>query len=119
KKILVQAEQLYRAKCLDRIEQVFDLTLQQLDTSKTYTSLNLKELAAKNKQIINKLAKIPNLPTMVDSRGLIIKPHLKAFKEGEVIGTPVSSGIAKGKIKVLHFPNEKPFLKGEILVARA
>lgn len=32
---------------------------------------------------------------------------------------PISPGIVKGKIKILHTPDEKPFLQGEILVARA
>jgi len=118
-KILQKANLLYDEKRLDTIEQIFDLTLKQLDDSQKDISINLKEIAIKNKLFIDKLAKIPDLPTMIDSRGKIIKPHPKRAKEGEIQGMPVSSGIARGKIKVLHSPTEKPFLKGEILVAKA
>ena len=32
---------------------------------------------------------------------------------------PRSAGVVRGRIKVLHWPEEKPLLRGEILVARA
>ena len=35
------------------------------------------------------------------------------------MGTPISAGIVRGKVKVLDRPDEKPVLPGEILVARA
>ena len=41
------------------------------------------------------------------------------MREGEVRGMPISPGVVRGRIKVLYSPREKPFLKGEILVARA
>jgi pyruvate,water dikinase len=40
-------------------------------------------------------------------------------KPGEIAGTPISPGIIRGRIKVLHSADEKPLLRGEILVARA
>jgi len=35
------------------------------------------------------------------------------------LGTPISAGTVRGRVKVMHSPDEKPLLKGEILVARA
>ena len=116
--ILQAAKLLYEAKRLDSVEQVFDLTLEQLDTGLQDSSLDLKALAKKNRLFIDRLATIPSLPTLIDSRGLIIKPHAQPAKEGEIPGMPVSPGLAQGKVKILHTPSEKPFLKGEILVAR-
>ncbi len=118
-RILQEAKILYEAKRLDSVNQIFDLTLEQLDNGLNDISLDLKELAKKNRLFIDRLSKIPYLPTLIDSRGLIIKPHAQTAKKGEISGMPVSPGIVKGKVKILHTPSEKPFLKGEILVARA
>lgn len=118
-RILQEAQRLYEAARLDSVNQIFDLTLEQLDTGLKDPSLDLKELSKNNRLFLDRLAKIPSLPTLIDSRGLIIKPPARTAKEGEIIGMPVSPGIAKGKVKILHTPSEKPFLKGEILVARA
>jgi pyruvate,water dikinase len=35
------------------------------------------------------------------------------------VGTPISSGIVKGPVKVLRTPDEKPILPGDILVTKA
>jgi pyruvate,water dikinase len=35
------------------------------------------------------------------------------------LGEPISPGVVKGQVKVLHEPDEKPVLPGEILVTRA
>jgi phosphoenolpyruvate synthase/pyruvate phosphate dikinase len=118
-RILQEAKLLYEAKRLDSVNQIFDLTLEQLDTGRKDTSLDLKALAKNNRLFLDRLAKIPSLPTLIDSRGLIIKPPAQTAKKGESIGLPVSPGLAQGKVKILHTPSEKPFFKGEILVARA
>jgi pyruvate,water dikinase len=36
-----------------------------------------------------------------------------------LVGQPISPGIVRGPVKVLHEPDEKPVLPGDILVARA
>jgi phosphohistidine swiveling domain-containing protein len=118
-RILQEAQRLYEANRLDSVNQIFDLTLEQLDNGLKDPSLDLKALANNNRSVLDRLANIPSLPTLIDSRGLILKPHAQPAKEGAILGMPVSPGIAKGKVKILHTPSEKPFLKGEILVARA
>lgn len=35
------------------------------------------------------------------------------------MGEPISPGVVRGRVKVLHRPDEKPVAPGEILVARA
>jgi pyruvate,water dikinase len=56
---------------------------------------------------------------MIDSRGKILRPPQKEPKDGELLGEPISPGVVQGQVKVLHEPDEKPVLPGEILVARA
>jgi phosphohistidine swiveling domain-containing protein len=118
-RVLREAERFYEANRLDSVDQVFDLTLEQLDHGLADPSLDLKALAKHNRLSLDRLSNIPSLPTLIDSRGLILKPHAQPATEGEIRGMPVSPGIAKGKVKILHTPSEKPFFKGEILVARA
>jgi phosphohistidine swiveling domain-containing protein len=118
-RILQEAEGLYESHRLDSVDQMFDLTLEQLDHGLEDPSLDLKALAKHNRRFLDRLSNIPSLPTLIDSRGLILKPHAQPTTEGEIRGMPVSPGIAKGKVKILHTPSEKPFFKGEILVARA
>ena len=58
---------------------------------------------------------------MVDSRGRELKPpppDRRSAKPGEVWGVAVSSGVARGRVKVLSTPFEKPLERGEVLVAR-
>ncbi len=118
-KTLQEAKKLYKANRLDSVHQVFDLTLEQLDAGLKDTSLHLQGQAEQNRRSYDRLSKIPQLPTLIDSHGLILKPKSTIQEAGVVTGMPVSSGIARGKINVLHNPSEKPLKKGDILVARA
>lgn len=118
-KILQKAKILYEAGRLQTPNQIFDLTLEDIDNALNNKSSNLIEHAKKNTLFRNRLLRIPQLPTIIDSRGSILRPPARAIRSGEIIGTAISPGIIQGPIKVLHSPNEKPLYKGEILVARA
>jgi pyruvate,water dikinase len=48
-----------------------------------------------------------------------LRPPKKEAGENELAGEPISPGVVQGKVKVLHQPDEKPVLPGEILVTRA
>ena len=117
-KILQGARELLAAGRLQSLEQAFDLTLDQLDRAPRDPSLDLLKQAKENRAFAGRLARVPQLPTVVDSRGLILRAPRPPTREGAVAGTPVSSGVARGRIKILHSPGETPLLKGEILVAR-
>lgn len=116
---LRHGQELFEAGRLDRPEQIFDLKIEQVAEAAQDKNLDLRKLAAENKVIINQLNAVASLPIVIDSRGKIINPPPVEAKEGEVVGTAVSSGIARGPIKVLHSPDEKPLERGDILVARA
>ncbi len=118
-KILAQAEAFVAAKRLDSTEQVFDLTLEQLEAARIDSSMDLRKLASENTVFLKKLARLPRPPALIDSRGFIPRPPVPPTLEGEYVGVGVSAGVVRGHIKVLHTPTEKPLLKGEILVARS
>jgi pyruvate,water dikinase len=58
-------------------------------------------------------------PRLFDSRGRIVRPPPLRAREGELAGEGVSPGVARGPVKVLHAPDEKPVAPGDVLVARA
>jgi len=118
-KILSRAEELVAKNRLDSVEHVFDLTIEQLAASRQSTSMDLRKLARENTVFLRRLARVKKPPTVIDSRGFIPRPPAPPLREGEYAGTGVSAGVARGRIKVLHAPDEKNLLKGEILVARA
>ncbi|QSH41912.1 PEP/pyruvate-binding domain-containing protein [Lentisphaerota bacterium ZTH] len=119
RKVISQAENLYAEGRIDSINQVFDLTLEELQSSLKDSNYDIRARANRNIVFPNKLRTYPKLPTIFDSRGLILRPPVKEMLKGEISGTPVSAGIASGPVKVMHSPTEKPFNKGDILVARA
>lgn len=119
-RILQEAETLVKQGRLERVEQVFDLSLDDFEKSVPKKKVDLVELGQNNRKNSDKLAKVQQLPPLIDSRGRIVRPtKLPPSEEGTVIGTPISSGVAKGPIKVLHAADEKPLNFGDILVARA
>ncbi len=116
-KIIDRGRALVMAGRLDRYEQVFNLTVDQLDDMDEET--DLRRLAWDNTTMLRKLVRLKNPPTLIDSRGYIPQPPRPTVAPGEHLGMGVSAGIVRGRTKTLHTPDEKPLEKGEILVARA
>jgi pyruvate,water dikinase len=118
-KILSIAGSLVEAGRLDRVEQVFDLTIGELDRGLADPSLDLRALVEKNTWFLKKIRHVRDFPRILDSRGKILRPPRKEAKAGELVGEPISPGTVQGAVKVLNMPDEKPVLPGEILVTRA
>lgn len=104
---------------LDSPEQIFDLTIADIDRALADPRMELRSLAKDRADLINKIRKCKLTARIFDSRGKVFYPPRKAVKEGEFSGVPISPGVVQGRVKVLHTANEKPVLPGEILVARA
>jgi pyruvate,water dikinase len=117
-KIVPLAEQLQKEGRLEKTEQVFYVTLEDLDRATIDKTIDLVAIAEKNKAERKHFEQI-HYPSLIDSRGFIPRPAPAQTKKGVVIGTPISAGVVQGKIKILHTPTEKPLKKGEILVAKA
>ncbi len=119
RRILAAGQRLFLADRLDEPEQVFDLTLDQLEAALADPSMDLRRLAEDNTRFLRKLRNVHAFPRVIDSRGKIIRPPRREATEGELTGEPISPGVVQGRVKVLHKPDEKPLLPGEILVTRA
>lgn len=104
---------------LDRPEQIFDLTIADIDRAHSDTTLDLRTLAQQRQALSNKIRRSKLVARVIDSRGKIFYPPHIAAADGELGGVPISPGVVQGRVKVLHTASEKPLLPGEILVARA
>jgi pyruvate,water dikinase len=119
RRVLAAARSLVDQGRLDQPQQAFDLKMDELDGGLADPGLDLSMLAGRNTQPLKKLRHVHDFPRIIDSRGKIMRPPRKEAGPGELVGESISPGVARGKVKVLHQPDEKPVLPGEILVTRA
>ena len=117
--VLVMAEKLVADGRLDTQQQIFDLTFDQLDQALADPILDLRILAYENTAYLRRYAHVRDFPRVFDSRGKILRPPRREAQNGELVGQPISPGVVRGPVKILHTPDEKPVLPGDILVARA
>ncbi len=118
KRLLVEGTKLAEAGRIDRPEQVFDLGLADLVAAERNPALDLRGLANRRTQFARKLKlHVRTFPSVIDSRGRIQRAPRQPERPGEVTGIAVSSGVARGRVKVMHNAQEKRIGKGEILVA--
>jgi phosphoenolpyruvate synthase/pyruvate phosphate dikinase len=104
---------------LDTPEQIFDLTIADIDQARKDPPLDLRALAQERTVLTNKIRKSHLVARIIDSRGKIYFPPHQAATNGELIGVPISPGVVQGWVKVFRYATEKQLLPGEILVARA
>ena len=104
---------------LDKSDQIFDLTIENIDHAIADPELDLRALAKKNMAFLSRVKDRHDLPIVINSRGKVFRPHPKEASAGELVGEAISSGVVQGKVKVLQRADGKPLLPGEILVTRA
>lgn len=102
---------------LDRVEDVFEMTLSDFDRAETDASLDLRAVATERGAFYRDVkARVRHFPHLIDSRGRILRP-VREYRPGELRGVPVSPGIVRGPAKVLDSPFDKALRPGEVLVA--
>jgi pyruvate,water dikinase len=102
---------------MDRLEDIFDLTIAQVDAGLRDSSIDLRDLLRRNVDA-RRGFHVYEYPRVIDSRGRILRPRPKPAGDAVFVGEPISPGVARGRVKVLKDPDEKPVLPGDILVAR-
>jgi pyruvate,water dikinase len=119
RRVLAIAKTLVADGRLNRPEQIFDLTIADIDRARTDLALDLRALAQERTVLINKIRKSHLVARVIDSRGKIYFPPRQAVTDGELTGVPISPGVVQGRVKVFRHATDKQLLPGEILVARA
>jgi pyruvate,water dikinase len=102
---------------LDEVEDIFWLTLDEIDAANADPALDLRQLRDAKKPFYRKLDRVMAFPHLIDSRGRIGQVEQPAGDPHVLTGLSISRGVATGRVKVLHTPREKPVEKGDVLVA--
>ena len=118
KRALIEGKRLVREGRLDAAEDVFDLTVRDLESANLDPSLDLRKVREERTRFLKILeAQVTEFPQVIDSRGRILRPAPREEKPGELSGMGVSPGVVTGPVKMLRDPYEKPINKGDVLVA--
>jgi pyruvate,water dikinase len=118
-RLLEEATEMQKAGYLEDVEDVFWLSLPTVTAWRDKSKEELAEERVEHENYYQLLDNVAAFPQLIDSRGRILTLPRQEAKEGEISGQPISPGVVRGRVKVLHTPDEKPLLPGEILVARA
>jgi pyruvate,water dikinase len=114
---LYDGEQFVAQGRLDKAEDIFYLTLNEIKQGNADPAFDLRQVVADKLPFYAKLQHVTSFPSVIDSRGRI--PQVKP-PEGDpntLVGFGISRGVGTGRVKVLHSPREKPIEKGDVLVA--
>ncbi|MGV8906078.1 MAG: PEP/pyruvate-binding domain-containing protein [Acetobacterium sp.] len=103
---------------LQFVEQIFDMSIEEVALAQNNPDLDLLAVIEKNLKPRRKVAHIKDWPKIVNSRGKIFR-YIRQGEKGDLIGDPIAPGLIQGRAKVLNTPYEKNLEKGEILIARA
>lgn len=117
--ILKAAEKLVQADFLNERDDVFYLTMAELQSLENRKFVkDVHELIVERKQE-EQLNKKRTPPRVMTSDGEIITGRRRDVNapEGSLIGTPVSSGVVEGYARVVLHPEDASLNEGEIMIA--
>lgn len=116
--MLAMGKQFVEEQRLDSAEQIFDFEFNDIETAQDDPSFDMRQCRSSRIGFHQRLSKqVSDFPAVIDSRGRILRPPPKQAGPGELIGTPISRGIARGRARLLHQPDEQAIQRGDILVA--
>ncbi|MBR03822.1 MAG: hypothetical protein CL394_10985 [Acidiferrobacteraceae bacterium] len=117
KLLLYRADEFIREGRLGQREQIFELTIEDVDLATKDPAFDLRAAVAERGAFYHTLkSQVRHFPMAIDSRGQILRSPVE-YDEGALVGAAVSPGVARGPIKVLNDPAEKEVEPGDVLVA--
>ena len=115
--VLHRADGFVAAGRLDRREQVFELTMADVDRAAAEPGFDVRAAVAERGAFARRVrSRVRHFPMCIDSRGRILRPA-PVYEDGALVGGALSPGVARGPVRVLNDPFEKPVQPGDILVA--
>ena len=116
-RLLAAADRWVAAGRLERREQIFELTLDDVTRAEADDDVDVHALVAERGAFYRDAKqRVRHFPHLIDSRGRILRPE-RNYRPGELTGVPVSPGIARGPARILDTPFDKALLPGDVLVA--
>lgn len=118
KAILEEGKQLYEQGKIEKIEDVFYFSLDEIISILENSLQNTHVLIQSRKELETQYRKLTP-PHVITSDGEIFTPEQsnEHAPPGALIGIPVSAGVTEGYVKVVRSLEEGKLNKGEILVA--
>lgn len=108
---------------LEEEGDIFHLNIEEVDKAMSEDpQLDLMKIIHPRKVVYDRAIKSKMCPLFVDSRCRILQPDPPSYKEGEepepgtFIGCAVAPGVATGRVRIIHHPNE-PIEVGDVLCA--
>jgi len=118
RKVLALGKTLHASGRLDAQEDVFHLTLAELERAETDPSFDPRPIAHEREHAFRRIeTQVTEFPLLIDSRGRIQRPSPENGGRGALQGLGISPGVASGPIKVLRNPYEKDIQPGDVIVA--
>lgn len=119
--LLSIAADLVAQNVLDSPDDIFFLHHEDLKAFAKDSSTNLRVIASKNRITYNEeLSRTKHPRVLLNTGETYYHPQIAVeIKEGNLLGSPVSSGVVKGKARIMMLPNEGTLQTNEILVCPA
>ncbi|MGB7963377.1 MAG: PEP/pyruvate-binding domain-containing protein [Propionicimonas sp.] len=117
--LLASGADLVAAGVLDRAEDVCFLRLAELDQVWTRDAGHWRGLIAARRAVDAREERRAQLPRVILSDGRTFYEGLGNTPDGALSGSPVSPGVAEGRVHVVTDPATDSLAPGEILVCRA
>lgn len=113
---LEEGQKFVQSGRLDQPEDIFWLTLDEIDRANADPTFDLRQARDAKKSFYKKLNQVITFPHMIDSRGRIIQAKSQKAGADTFVGQGISRGNARGRVKILLHPREKSIEKGDVLV---
>jgi pyruvate,water dikinase len=117
--LLASGADLVAAGILDSADDVCFLRLAELDRIWTQDATHLRPLVAARRAVDDRERRRAQLPRVILSDGRTFYEGLGSTVVGDLSGSPVSPGVAEGRVRVVTDPAAESLNPGEILVCRA
>ena len=116
--LLESGQELEEASVFDQVEDIFFLTLHELEALSRRESRDWNTLIAGHRAAYEREGRRRQIPRVLVSDGRTFYEGIGAAKnEGDVItGSPVSAGVVEGVVRVVFDPRNSQLVPGEILV---
>lgn len=103
---------------LDRPQDIFGLRYADLSPPAPGESSCLRSRLREHGAFHELLTRqVKNFPSLIDSRGRILRAPPSAATPGQLRGVGISSGVVRGHVKCLRTAHEKTLKPGDVLVA--
>jgi len=117
--LLASGADLVAAGLLDRADDVCYLRLAELDRVWTTDAAHWRELVQARRAVDARESRRAQVPRVILSDGRTFYEGLGNTGAGALSGSPVSPGVAEGRVRVISDPAVESLAPGEILVCRA